>query len=215
DAARAILGRATGVLVTDRHGAYNWWSDTLRQFCWAHLTRDFIKIAERGGDSERIGNDLLAEKDRMFAWWHRVRDCTLARSTFKVYMRQVQCRVEALLTEGATSSHAKTAKTCKNLLRHFHALWTFVYHEGVDPTNNAAEHKVRHGVLWRKTSYGTQSAEGSRFVERILTVHATLRQQSRSIVDFMRDACCAVLEHRSPPSLLPTIAPVIQLRRAA
>ena len=41
---------------------------------------------------------------------------------------------------------------------------------GVEPTNNAAEREVRHAVCWRKTSYGTDSAAGSRFVERILTV---------------------------------------------
>lgn len=82
-------------------------------------------------------------------------------------------------------------------------MWTFVYREGVEPTNNAAELRVRHAVLWRKTSYGTHSAEGGRFVERILTAHATLRQQDRNVLAFLRDACSAVLQRPTPPSLLP------------
>jgi len=205
DAAREILGRAQGVLVSDRHGAYNWWPDAKHQFCWAHLIRDFVKIAERGHDSERIGNALLAETERMFSWWHRVRDGTLARSTFRVYMRSVQRRVEALLAEGAAVPHFKTARTCAKLLKHPDALWTFLYVEGVEPTNNTAERAVRHGVLCRKTSYGTHSIEGSRFFERILTVHASLRQQRRNVLDFIHMACRAALDSTPAPSLLPVL----------
>ena len=204
-AARAILGRAHGVLVSDRHGAYNWWPAVKHQFCWAHLIRDFVKIAERRCDSERIGNALLAEAERMFGWWHRVRDGTLARSTFRVYMRTVQRRVESLLAEGAAVPHFKTSKTCAKLLKRADALWTFLYVEGVEPTNNTAERAVRHGVLCRKTSYGTHSEEGSRFVERILSVHATLRQQRRNVLHFVHDACRAALDGTPPPSLLPVL----------
>jgi hypothetical protein len=45
----------------------------------------------------------------------------------------------------------------------------------VEPANNAAERAIRPGVLWRKGSFGTQSAEGSRFVEAMMTVVATLK----------------------------------------
>ena len=65
DAAMRILGAVAGVLVTDRHGAYNWWPDRLRQYCWAHLQRQFQTISERSGDSERIGKALLEEVRRL------------------------------------------------------------------------------------------------------------------------------------------------------
>jgi transposase len=203
DAARKILGRAMGVLGSDRHGAYGWWSDKMRQFCWSHLKRDAQAIADRGGHSERIGKQLLDEIERMFGWWHRVRDGDLARSTFQVYMRPLRHRVEATLQCGSLSEHPKTAKTCANLLKHREALWTFVRVPGVEPTNNTAEQTVRHGVILRKISYGTHSETGSRFIERILTVHATLRRQERNILGFLRDACAAALHNRPPPSLLP------------
>jgi transposase len=206
DAAHAILGRVRGVLVSDRHGAYNWWPGAKHQFCWAHRIRDFVKISERRCDSERIGKALLAETARMFAWWHRVRDGTLARSTFRVYMRSVQRRVEALLTEGSAVPNLKTARTCAKLVKRADAFWTFLYVDGVEPTNNVAERAVRHGVLCRKTSYGTHSEEGSRFIERILSVHATLRQQQRNVLHFVHDACRAALLGNPAPSLLPALA---------
>lgn len=215
DAAHAILGRVHGVLVSDRHGAYNWWPGTKHQFCWAHLIRDFVKISERRSDSERIGKALLAETARMFAWWHRVRDGTLARSTFRVYMRSVQRRVEVLLTEGAAVPNFKTARTCAKLVKRADALWTFLYVDRVEPTNNNAERAVRHGVLCRKTSYGTHSEEGSRFIERILSVHATLRQQQRNVLHFVHDACRAALLGAPVPSLLPALADNVTPSRPA
>ena len=215
EAAKELLGKWRGILVTDRHGAYHWWPNCRRQFCWAHLKRDIQAIVERGGESGRIGKEMLGEIERMFTWWHRLRDGTLARSTFRVYMLTLQRRFERLLGEGAQASHAKTSKTCAMLLKRRDALWTFVYFEGVEPTNNGAEQAVRHGVIIRKISYGTHSQEGSRFVERMLTVHATLRRQQRNILDFMRAACSAALRRQPAPSLLPIEVPADSLRRAA
>ena len=115
----------------------------------------------------------------MFEWWHRVRDGTLARSTFRRYMRPVQARVADMLEEGCRSSCAKTQRTCLRLLQNSHALWTFVYNTGIEPTNNIGERAIRRAVIIRKTSFGSQSEHGCRFLERVLTVHATLRQRGR------------------------------------
>jgi transposase len=210
DAAKIALGAAVvGLLGTDRHGAYNHWPDVLRQFCWAHLTRAFLAIASRGGASERVGTALLAEKDQMFAWWHRVRDGTLSHATFRRYMKRLQDRVWYLLQDGArTCANTKTGRTCQKLLDHFDALWTFVYREGIEPTNNGAERALRHAVILRKLCYGSHSSHGSRFTERMLTVHATLHQQGRSVLGFLTDACIAALHRTEPPSLISAAIPV-------
>jgi transposase len=78
-----------------------------------------------------------------------------------------------------------------------------VRHEGGEPTNNAAERAIRPGVLWRKGSFGTQSAEGSRFVAAMLTVVATLKQQHRHVLDYLTAACEAPRRGEPAPSLLP------------
>jgi transposase len=62
---------------------------------------------------------------------------------------------------------------------------------------------LRPGVLWRKGSFGTQSEEGSRFVESLMTVVATLRQQQRNILAYLIAACEAALRGEAAPSLLP------------
>jgi len=208
EAARLALGAGRGVLVSDRFSGYSWWPLWRRQVCWSHLIRDFVAIAERGGASGRIGKLLGEEAERLFVWHHRVRDGTLARSSFKVYVRALQKRVRALLVEGTTLIDApKTAKTCAKMLRIFPAFWYFVDHPEVEPTNNAAEQAIRHGVMFRRTSQGTQSAHGSEFVAAMLTVHATLRQQHRDILSFVATACHARLLGLAPPTLLPS-APV-------
>jgi transposase len=112
-------------------------------------------------------------------------------------------RVEAWLRRGTAAGHAKTAATCREVLALAPALWTFVAVPGVEPTNNAAERPLRPAVLWRKKSFGTHSATGSRFAERMLTVAATLKAQRRNIVSFVTDACVASLHRHVPPSLLP------------
>jgi transposase len=204
DAAKALLGQAKGVLISDRYSAYHWWPLWDRQVCWSHLIRDFTAIAERGGESKRIGDGLLAESKQLFLWWNRVRDGTLSRESFRKYVSPLRKRVDLLLDEGAATAHSKkTSRTCVKIQRVACALWYFVDEEGIEPTNNTAERAVRHGVLWRKSSLGTKSIAGSDFVSRVLTAQATLRQQGRNVLAFVRAACEAQLHGTTPPSLLP------------
>ena len=62
---------------------------------------------------------------------------------------------------------------------------------------------IRSGVLWRKGSFGTQSAAGSRFVESMMTVVTTLKQQQRNVLEYLTAACAAALRGEAAPSLLP------------
>jgi len=198
-----LLGQTfKGVVGSDRWSAYSFLPLRRRQVCWGHLKREFQAYVDRGGESAPIGQALLTQVDQIFDWWYRVRDGTLARSTFRVYMGPVKGRVTALLRQGQTCAHPKTAATCREILKIEPALWTFVTKEGVEPTNNVAERALRHGVLWRKSSFGTQSEAGSRYVERMMTVVTTLRQQKRNVLDYLTAACEAHLRGEIPPSLL-------------
>jgi transposase len=192
-----------GELTSDRWSAYNWLSTLLRQLCWAHLLRNFQAFVERGGESQRIGEAILTQAELMFQWWHKVRDGTMSRAAFQEQMQPVQHQVGELLRQGRACDHSKTAGTCRDILKREDALWTFVRVEGVEPTNNFGEHQVRPGVLWRNGSFGTQSEVGSRFVERIMTVVATLRQQDRNVLDYLTEACDAANRGRKASSLLP------------
>ena len=97
----------------------------------------------------------------------------------------------------------KTAATCRELLAKERALWTFVRIPEIAETNNVAERSLRHPVQWRKTSYGTASERGSRFVESILTVLATCQQHQQNAFAYLTACCRAFFKNAVPPALIP------------
>jgi transposase len=202
--ARRLVDPSAGqVITTDRYKGYLWLPLRQRQVCWAHLIRDFQAMVDRANAGSATGEELLCCAQDLFTWWYRVRDGTLQRSTFRQYMGVVRSMVREQLQAGAACGCAKTAGVCRELLTVEPALWTFVRVEGIDPTNNAAERALRHAVMWRKTSHGTESAAGSRFVENILSVVETCRQQGRNVLEHLTMCCRAAQQASAPPSLLP------------
>lgn len=106
---------------------------------------------------------------------------------------------------GSQSGDRTLRATCREWYDHRQWLWTFLRHEGVEPTNNAGERSLRHAVIWQKLSFGTQSAAGSRFVETMLTVIETCRQQHRNAFEYLTAAVQARLANEPAPSLLPGV----------
>jgi transposase len=202
DVAKEILGTdARKVVISDRLASYSWIKR--RQFCWAHLNRDFQAMIDRGGESAEVGRLLLGHSERLFDWWHRVRDGTMARATLRSKVAMMRFSFREDLRHGVKCGGSKTAGTCRELLAGEPHLWTFVRVEAVEPTNNDAERALRHGVIYRKTSGGTESEAGSRFVERMLTVVATCRQQEVNVLDYLTRCYQAHLNGQPVPSLLP------------
>jgi transposase len=201
--AMELLGeKFAGYLNTDRWVGYDWVDITRRQICWSHLDRHWEGFVDLGGEATRLGRALQKQTDHMFHLWHRVRDGTLKQSSFRLYMRPIQRKVGLLLRKGEACSIPKVAGRCKRILKLEEAMWTFVRVEGIEPTNNLGERGIRHPVMWRKISFGTDSANGSKFVERVLTVVVTLRLQHRNVLDYMTAVCEATLHGRPVPSLL-------------
>lgn len=203
-AAKALLGQAfAGILTTDRWASYNWVAAERRQLCWSHLTRDFKSFLDYGAEAKLLGERLLAERRKLFRLWHRVRDGTMTRAELQLATRSVRRRILALLEEGEGLSIAKVSGMCREMLKLKAALFTFIDVERVEPTNNAAERAIRFAVLMRKGCFGSDSAKGSRFIERFLTARQTLRTQKRDLYGFLKDACAAALHGTPIPSLLP------------
>jgi transposase len=202
DVARAILGTAAAkVVISDRLKSYGW--IRRRQFCWAHLRRDFQAMIDRGGEAAEVGRRLLRHSDRLFDWWYKVRDGTISRSTLRSHVATMRFLVRDDLQWGIDCACTKTAGTCRELLAEETHLWTFVRVEGIEPTNNEAERSLRHAVLYRKTSGGTDSESGSRFVERILSVVTTCRQQNINVLEYLTRCFQARLDGKPAPSLIP------------
>ena len=142
----------------------------------------------------------MRQTKKMFAMWQNVRDGTLSRRAFRRRMKPVRAQIEDYLLRGYFDR--RTHGFCNELYTYRHRLWTFVDVEGVEPTNNAAEQALRHAVIWRKLSFGTQSAHGSRFVERMLTVIETCRRQKRNAFAWLADTVAAHQHGLPTPSLL-------------
>ena len=127
----------------------------------------------------------------------------MARSTLRSYVDTMRFSFRADLRRGLACGCARTAGTCRELLAGETHLWTFVRVERIEPTNNHAERALRHGVIYRKLSGGTDSETGSRFVERMLSVVATCRQQGVSVLEYLTRCYLAHLDGTAAPSLLP------------
>jgi transposase len=169
------------------------------QLCWSHLIRNFQALVDRGGREEVWGTDFLALSRLVFRLWHLFREGTIDRETLQTAMAPLQAAIHGLLLRGRGDVMRQ------ELLAHEDALWTFVCEEQVEPTNNAAEQALRGAVIWRKSCFGAYSADGNRFVERILTVSATCRKQQRHLLTIVTEAIEAHWAGCPAPSFYPPL----------
>jgi transposase len=199
-----MFGALKGILVTDRATVFGFWLMMFRQICWAHLVRKFISFSERDGPAGAIGRELLECSVLMFEYWYAFKDGQLTREELAAWMRPLQRQFEAVLERAVAANIRRLSGSCADILAHRHALWTFVTHEGVEPTNNDAERALRPFVLRRKKSFGAQSERGHRFAERIMTVTQTARKQGKNVLDFLVGCITAHDSGTQPPSLIAT-----------
>jgi transposase len=200
-----LLGTTfAGVMHCNRAKMY--WQCGRLQWCWAHLKRDFqALIDDPDCQVKRLGHDLMRPTKELFRHWSRCRDGTITRCDFQQQMQPIRTEIDGLLLRGVFSANPRLIGRCRVLRNHREWLWTFLEVEGVEPTNNAAERALRHAVIWRKLSFGTQSAAGSRFVETLLTTIETCRQQQRNVFEFVTQTVDAHFHGRNSPSLLPGV----------
>ena len=190
-----------GVVNCDRAKMY--WNKGRLQWCWAHLKRDFQALIDHPDHQvKRLGHDLMRPTRLLFRHWSRCRDGTITRAGMLRLMRPIRQEIDSLLLRGVFSGNSKLVGMCTPLYDHRDWLWTFLDVEGVEPTNNVSERALRPAVIWRKLSFGTQSATGSRFVETILTVVETCHRQSRNSFEYLTAAMQAHFADQPAPSLL-------------
>jgi transposase len=202
---RELLGESfNGILCTDRWGAYNSVALAMRQLCWAHLTRDFQKWLDRGGEGLAVGRAGLEAVKQIFALWRDFRLGRIDRPGLRARLEPVCSELHAALETGSHCADKRVRRFCRNILEVYPALWTFARAEGVEPTNNHAERTLRLAVIWRKICFGNHSEAGCRFTERILTVVQTLRLQKRNVMSYLEQTFTASRAGQASPALIPT-----------
>jgi transposase len=184
-----------GILCSDMYSAYKAFHKGVRQFCWAHIIRNFkgIKHTCRSPDAVKFSKWMLSETGRMFALWHAFKDGDLDRETLVRKSVPIRSRMSKCLQQYSTSSDRDVRKAAKSLLKHWHGLFTFLEYEGVEPTNNSAERGVRPAVQWRKICFGNQSDEGELLTARLLTAERSCILQGRNAFQFLVES---VVAHR-------------------
>ncbi|WP_197527412.1 IS66 family transposase [Pirellulimonas nuda] len=198
----SLVGDYSGIILNcDRAKMY---LDGKRlQWCWAHLKRDIQNLIDSpNGQVKHLGRDLMREHVRLFKLWNRYKAGKIKWRAFQADAAPIRDSVNGLVLRGSYSGNKQLVGFCDGLLPRKEHLWTSLEVEGVEPTNNTAERALRPAVIYRKLSFGTQSASGSRYLERMLSVSETCRLQNRSAYEYLVEAMQAHFARRTAPSLL-------------
>lgn len=198
-----LVGDFGGVIHSDRHRSYSVRDVELRQYCWAHLDRNFKDLACRDGPVGAFGEAMEAISSLVMTLW-RWQKTGFVEFTddqlVQVAQKLLKPRLHQLCKAGVELDDAPGI--FQRLIDEQAALWTFVQNPDVEQTNNFAERSLRRGVIWRKVSFGSRAERGERFVERMLTVGETLSRLGKSVVDFVHDSLIAHRTGLAAPSLL-------------
>jgi transposase len=201
---KPMFGAATGILVSDRATVFSFWPMDRRQICWAHLLRKFVAFTEMKTAAHKFGRSLIEVTSLVFKYWKDFSAGKMDRAKFEHWMQPLREKFEALLTKAQDAAIKDLSGSCENILAHRAALWRFVDCEGVEPTNNHAERELRACVLWRRRSFGSQSADGEEYAARIMTVVQTARKRGVDILRFLEQCCSAFADSVAAPSLFTT-----------
>lgn len=197
-----------GIIICDRFSAYiKYQKDRLIgliQFCWAHIIREVkaLKYELAYGSNKPFSKRCRQKIGSIFRLWYCFKAEKITRKELIEKSEPLIKKIYIFLEENLQSRSKKVIKFCSQILKRWDSLWTFIYHEGVEPTNNLAERILRLGVKLRKISYCTRSKAGQNLLERLLTVTQTCRIQKKSSLKFFRAVIHAKRNNLSIPSLL-------------
>jgi transposase len=202
-AARELLGDFDGLLITDRYSVYDFIGSDRRQVCLSHLARNFQAFAEREGAPGRHGQAIRALIDEAIRADTQARRDDLTLAWHEPPLNDIHDRLMNAVEAGERSQTPDLAGLCARVLDIWPTLWNFTEHPDAEATNNLAERAIRHAVLWRKTSNGTQTDAGERFVERILSIRETCRLNDQPLHAYLVDVHTARLTGETIPTPLP------------
>jgi transposase len=202
---KEALGQTfSGILCSDMFSAYNAYHKGLRQICWAHIIRNLkgLKHDCRSPDGVKFSKWMLSEIGRMFRVWYAFKEGLIDRHTLVLKTVPIRARLSRCLQTYELSGDPDVARTARGLLKHWNHLFTFLEHEGVEPTNNSAERGIRPAIQWRKICFGNQSEAGQVLTARLLTATRTCILQNKNPFEFLVDSITAHRLGLPTPSLV-------------
>ncbi len=169
------------------------------QWCWAHLVRDIKFLAQLDiKNVQQWAEHLLGIIKKMLRVWRKDKKT-------KYFQKKIKGLKKLFL-----SSVMRPPKhhECRKIKKRFSGIgrdgyFLFLEVDGVEPTNNSTEQKIRFVVLDRRVTQGTNSDAGMRFYERVWTVVASCICQGKNIFKFLTQSLRAYYAKTQPPSILP------------
>ena len=169
------------------------------QWCWAHLVRDIKFIAQlKSKNVQQWADRLLGIIKKMLKTWRKDKRTRYFRKKLedlkKLFLSSVM----------RPPDHPE----CRKIKKRFagkgrDGYFLFLEVDGVEPTNNSTEQKIRFVVLDRRVTQGTNSDAGMRFYERIWTIVASCICQGKNIFKFLTQCLKAHYANTQPPSIIP------------
>jgi len=191
----------SGILVTDFWAAYDSVLCTDRQFCLAHLLREFAKVDEANFSDE--WQSFSRKSKRLF------RDALRLRAQEDFIPARYQDRIHRLyqrLLQLALAKYqdADARRLSKRLSKYWEQLLTFLECPEVPSDNNHAEREIRFAVLIRKIIYGNRSDKGAVTQSVLMTILRTLKRRGFNPIDTLVNALHEYISTGTLPSF-PTI----------
>jgi transposase len=193
-----------GILCNDRLPSYLKYHAGKMQLCWAHLIRTLCGIQDHPHslEAEHFARDALQQVQRLFRLVWRFRGGELTRQQLIDRSRRIRAKIHTLAESYWDSYDKEVANLANAFGEHHQRLFVFLFHSGVEPTNNRAERALRTAVQWRKIAFGNRSREGELAVGRLLTITQTCRLQQRHTLDYLTTAVQCHRRRIAVPSLL-------------
>jgi transposase len=169
-----ILGADyAGVLVCDCFLAYDPLTCTQSK-CVGHLLRRCQELQEmKSGRAVQFTRDLA--RLLRAALTLKERRTTLSEHGYRVACGRLAAALDRLLARHLTD--ADNARFAKTLRKQRPRLLTFLYHDAVAPTNNAAERELRPAVVVRKTGGCNRTDAGAEAHAILASVLRTCQKQ--------------------------------------
>ena len=203
-----ILGEVyLGILCVDRWGAYTKYHKGRLQICWAHLKRNFEGLKKFGerieyADVTAFAVEMEILRKRLMKLWYRFKEGDLNRSQLIEKSKHIRYKMKRCLEAGQGSEQRYLKVFSTKLLKLYKHLFTFIFHEGVNPTNNFSERGIRPAVQWRKVCFGNRSDAGAVLTSRLLTATRTCWLRKRNALEFLVSTIIAYRKSLPAPSLL-------------
>lgn len=164
-------GRRIGTLVVDRYGGYNRLRGRI-QYCYAHLLRDVQDLEKEFPENTEVAAFVNTMAPLLTEACH-LRGQSIDDAAYYSRAREIQVEIEKAAKRAALHPGIQHIQ---NLFReHRDRMFHWVADRRVPAENNLAERQLRPTVIARKVSFGSQSDNGAKTREILMSILHTLK----------------------------------------